>query len=424
MLNMQRVEERVNREPLVRAITERLPAILTEVQSLLSDEHPEYADFLASEFDEVVTAGRGFVVGLLEQAVREPARVARGEQGVVLAELGGPHQALFEEIGRDHCRDGRDVTGLLAAYRVGAAVAWRHIVDEAMRGAVPTQSLAAVATTLFAAVDQLSAASLRGFMRQEAEDARRRDRTRERLAQLLLSDRCDSGALAAAAQAAGWTLPTTATLVLLGGRVLDRLRLPSLGEDCLWSRRPEMTIGIMPDPDGPGQRARLLSALRGFDAVVGESVDLARLPASLPPARLALALRERGVLSGDPLFVDQHLAALIVHHDPRLLEVLRHRVLAPLAELPEPTRQRLEQTLRCWLTQLGNRQSIAAELHVHPQTVRYRLAQLRELFGPDLDDPGSRAAMTVALVWGGPAPGGPERDRRGTDWGAGEPVDW
>ena len=40
---------------------------------------------------------------------------------------------------------------------------------------------------------------------------------------------------------------------------------------------------------------------------------------------------------------------------------------------------------------------VAAALHVHPQTVRYRVAQLRELFGEALDDPGSRYELLLVL---------------------------
>jgi DNA-binding PucR family transcriptional regulator len=34
---------------------------------------------------------------------------------------------------------------------------------------------------------------------------------------------------------------------------------------------------------------------------------------------------------------------------------------------------------------------------VHPQTVRYRLAGLREAFGGALDDPGQRLELAIAL---------------------------
>jgi hypothetical protein len=52
-------------------------------------------------------------------------------------------------------------------------------------------------------------------------------------------------------------------------------------------------VGVVPDPDGPGQRAKLVTAPGGFAAVIGESVELADLPASLPAAQQALAAWEQ-----------------------------------------------------------------------------------------------------------------------------------
>ena len=43
------------------------------------------------------------------------------------------------------------------------------------------------------------------------------------------------------------------------------------------------------------------------------------------------------------------------------------------------------------------RLKIARELHVHPQTVRYRLARLREQFGATLEDPDARFELELAL---------------------------
>ena len=40
---------------------------------------------------------------------------------------------------------------------------------------------------------------------------------------------------------------------------------------------------------------------------------------------------------------------------------------------------------------------MAGLLHVHPQTVRYRVGQLRELYGERLDDPESVLELTLAL---------------------------
>jgi DNA-binding PucR family transcriptional regulator len=42
---------------------------------------------------------------------------------------------------------------------------------------------------------------------------------------------------------------------------------------------------------------------------------------------------------------------------------------------------------------------MAEELSIHPQTVRYRLAQLQERFGDALESPRSRARLFLALQW-------------------------
>ena len=48
--------------------------------------------------------------------------------------------------------------------------------------------------------------------------------------------------------------------------------------------------------------------------------------------------------------------------------------------------------------------SVAESYRVHPQTLRYRLAQLRETFGDALDDPNVRFELELALLvcCGGP----------------------
>jgi DNA-binding PucR family transcriptional regulator len=42
---------------------------------------------------------------------------------------------------------------------------------------------------------------------------------------------------------------------------------------------------------------------------------------------------------------------------------------------------------------------MADELQVHPQTVRYRLGRLRELFGAELDEPRARMELLLVLGW-------------------------
>ena len=49
-------------------------------------------------------------------------------------------------------------------------------------------------------------------------------------------------------------------------------------------------------------------------------------------------------------------------------------------------------------TTAANDVAVAADrLHVHPQTVRYRMSQIRELFGERLQDPDEVLALLIAL---------------------------
>jgi DNA-binding PucR family transcriptional regulator len=87
----------------------------------------------------------------------------------------------------------------------------------------------------------------------------------------------------------------------------------------------------------------------------------------------------------------------VLDADPSARADLRAQVLAPLAELRPSTAEKLADTLRAWLLLQGRRDEVAAALFVHPQTVRYRMGQLRELYGEQLDDPETVLALVVAL---------------------------
>lgn len=384
---------------LLPAILDRLPVILAEVTELLADSRPDYAGFLAGDFEEILGAAEGFISRLVCQA--------QGHRPSTMASplASGVEQALFEEIGRIHYQQQRDLTPLLGAYRSGAAVAWRHVSDTALQLDVPAETVAGLAAIVFAAMDELSSASLRGYVRAQTSAGHAHQRQRHELAELLLSDRSDMASVRAAATQAEWSLPRHAAVVLInpdndvGTRLLDRL-----DDSCLRMRRGHTLVAIVPDPDGPGRRKRLTTTLRGARAVVGAPVPLDRLPASVGLAEHAVRLQQAHVLDDDPLFIDEHLDAMVVQRDHRLLAALREQYLAPLATLRESTRDRLTETLTSWLMNMGNRKTVAAELHVHPQTVRYRLAQLRELFGSTLNDPTTRAALLLALAGARPPP--------------------
>jgi DNA-binding PucR family transcriptional regulator len=88
---------------------------------------------------------------------------------------------------------------------------------------------------------------------------------------------------------------------------------------------------------------------------------------------------------------------LLLRSDPLLAGELAADRLAPLAGLSPGSRTRLRETLRVWLAEQGRLSQVAERLGIHPQTARYRLGRLRELFGDALDDPDGRFWLELAL---------------------------
>lgn len=380
---------------LLPTLVEELPEIIDEVVGLLREEWPDYAEFLAEDSRVVTDTAEAALHHLVALAETVPAQ-RDGER----PEQSPTATALFEEVGRIEWREGRALGTLLSAYRAGARVAWRHMSLAALRRRVQPEAIALLAEAVFVFVEELSSASARGYVQEQLATAAERERMRAELADLLMSERSELPVINATALRAGWPLPSAAALVVVDPSAQGAHELLSrLDSSALPVRRPDLTGAIVADPDGPGRRVRLAEALRGLGAVVSTAVPPSLLPSTVSVAATAARLQREGVLTDDPVFVSDHYDALLVHNDPRLLALLSEQVLQPLAGLPAGTRGRLEETLTAWLTALGDQQTVARLLHVHPQTVRYRLGRLRQLYGAALDEPATRLRLMLALCW-------------------------
>ena len=385
---------------LVPALVDRLPELLDEVRLALEEDWPDYALFLAANSTEVGVAADAALNRLVTLVGTTDADGVEGE--------------LFEEIGRIQWRQGSDLTSLLSAYQMGARVFWRHVSAVAVERHVEPRTVAALAEAVFLFVDKLSSSSARGYVLEQSEAAVTRERLRDELVGLLLSDRADQAAVQTAAERAEWPVPDELAVVLVQpDSPTSHHALARLDPSNIVFSRPPLLGAIVPNPSRRN-RHRLATALRGTHAVVGVTVPADRLPASLHIAETAVRLQRTGVLVDDPVFTEEHLDAIIVHRDARLLDALRTRVLGPLEGASPSSRERLSETLLSWLRHMGDRRAIAAELHVHPQTVRYRLAKLHELFGEELDSPTTRAQLVLVLAWGAPEPSRTATSREST----------
>jgi hypothetical protein len=376
-------------------LTAELPEMIDEVVELLSDDWPDYAKFVA---EDPVDSLRIAEIALL-RLVKIAERLPHGSAPAPAFEDPAEHDA-FQEVGRLEWREGRSLASLMSAYRAGARVAWRHISQTGVQLGLDPASVASLAEAVFVFMEELSSASADGYVDEQRATSAERERLRAHLAELLLSDRSDSTLVRAMALRAGWSVPSTAALVLIdAANEAAHAALDRLDPQCLPVRHGGLSGAILPDPDAPGRHALIAKTLRGCGAVIGTTVPPAQLPSSVRVAEAGARLASAGVLAGDPVFVADHYDTIMVVRDPWLLEHLQAQALAPLADVPPVTRRRLEETLSAWLTAMGNQQATARALHVHPQTVRYRLGQLRTLFGPSLDDPANQRRLMLAVCW-------------------------
>ncbi len=307
--------------------------------------------------------------------------------------------AVYRGLGAGEYGERRSLDALLAAYRLGARVAWRRVSELAIEAGYDRHTLARLAEAVFAYIDEVSALSAEGYAQAQSAAAGQAERLRTRLAELMLNPATNPDAIGAAAAEAGWDPPArVAALAWNGDAPGLRGRLPASTPVVEPTDGGGVGVAFIADPGGPGLLARLRRGAGGLPLVLGPAVAPAAAATSAARARDVLALIDSGVIEARGLtLADDHLGPLIAHADAPALAELARRRLAPLDDETPASRRRLMKTLRSWLDHQGEVARIAADLHVHPQTVRYRLTRLRALFGTALELPAERFELALAL---------------------------
>ncbi|WP_082591659.1 CdaR family transcriptional regulator [Terrabacter sp. Soil810] len=343
--------------------------------------------------------------GRFGQGVRRGVTVALNRfldlPGTRLPALSEDGKWVYENLGRGEVRSGRSLESLLAAYRYGARVTFRAISRTVDVSQLPPDVLLSLGESLFAYIDELSAASAQGYAQEQSERAGEQLRLRGELLEMILRGDSSDGGVARLAAAVGWTLPEVVVVALVPFPHVDGLR-GALGPDGLVAERGTDVVVVFPFVSRKPRRRDLERALRGRRAIVGPARPWQQASESL---HLATSAGAHGVAPGPdrphgdaaPVWVEDHLAELVVLAEPLATDDLARTRLAPLDSLRPAVRERLTETLLSWLRHQGQRAPIAAELFVHQQTVGYRVAQLKELFGEALDDPEVRFELQLVL---------------------------
>lgn len=379
-------------QPVVEALRAQLPVVASRAVAAIVAEVPEYADPLRGQLGANITQAVELALGTFLRLVES------GADAPVEANLRGALDGAYS-LGRGEAQSGRTSDALLAAYRVGARVSWSEWGTVAVAAGLAPHLLVAFAEQVFAFIDQLSAASVAGHGDELAVTGRVREQYREQLARALLGG-APVDELTARAVRADWEpvahlvavlVPSSRVRTVVGS--LDRRTLV-VSPDVLDDHRLPTEISVLVVPLTPAGRQSLPRLLSGERFILGPLAEWTQVRASFERAVRAFRLRE---LPAGGLDTDSMLGDLVLHADPDALHDLRRRVLAPLTDLPEATTERLAETLLLWLLHQGRREDVAQALTVHPQTVRYRMNQIRACYGDRLSEPAFVRDLVIAL---------------------------
>ncbi|HEU5144248.1 MAG TPA: PucR family transcriptional regulator, partial [Dermatophilaceae bacterium] len=330
-----------------------LKDVVEEIIAAIPQDVPVYAMPMEGRFGQGIRHGVQVALNrfLDLPETREPA-------------LSEDSRWVYEALGRGEVRSGRSLESLLAAYRSGARVTFRAISRTLDVESLTPETLLALGESLFAYIDELSAVSAQGYAQEQSERAGEEQRRRAEVVEMLLRGDSSEATVARSAAAIGWTLPETLVVAIVPFPHVDGLRA-ALGPDALVTERGTDVVVVMPFVNPKRRRRDLERALHARHAVIGPARPWQQAGESL---HLAVSAGVHGLrpppdaADQGPVWVEEHLAELVVKAEPLAIADLAARRLAPLQDLRPAVRERLAETLLAWLRHQGQRAPIAEDL--------------------------------------------------------------
>jgi hypothetical protein len=361
-----------------------LPSLAAEIIAEIRETIPEYARPMDGPYGQAIRLGVEHALESFVDQIADPSAPHQGWDGV------------FRRLGRYEANEDRSLDSLQAAYRVGARVAWQRAVKVGRREGLLSSAMFQLADALFGYIDQLATLSVEGYIEAKARNADALNQWRRRLLRLILeSPPAPESTVKDLANLAGWVVPDTVTMIAV---VLGTPDATPPAADVLSDLDTAEPCLLVPGRLSADRRSRLIAEFPGSRLAIGPTVRLSAAADSLRWARQALALAESGAIEAEPaILCEDHLCEMLLSSDWALVEQLADREFAAVREMTLHRRNRLIETLEAWLEARGSATKIAERLCVHPQTVRYRMRQLEQSLGEQLDDPDSRFAMELVL---------------------------
>lgn len=311
---------------------------------------------------------------------------------------------LFRGVGAVRARDGRPLSAVLRAYRVAAGVFLEQISDR-FRDDVSVEDVTSLVRVWFAVLDEVSEAIYDGYEstgRFLATD--RESSLRGLLTDLLLGRQSHAGTLAARLRELDAQLPTSFDLVVAAptagldadevGALLTSAAEPGDGTlvTAIHATVDGLTVALLHRPDH-GALAAVVEG-NGLRATHERAVTARTAPRAHRLAAHAVRSAPQVAWSGGRLLDDGDLevVALVTGQADADAGRTVAAVLGPLVDDADAWR-----TITAVL-QSGGATQAAKHLHLHPQTVRYRLRRVTAATGRDPRDPWDRYVLQTATM--------------------------
>lgn len=299
----------------------------------------------------------------------------------------------FRASARDRASEGMPLEDLLHAYRLGGRLGWRAIADVAHDDEQAV--LVEIAARVMRYVDDVSAAVAQAYLDERQQLVSEEERTARDLFDAIIRDAPLGGRLEHLAEVRGFELgdryhPFIARIPGTGGRRHADLAASLRREGTLALTEGDRVAGLL----RAGARPRGLppQAL----TVVGGETRRRDLAVAIDDVRAIAELAERRELRGTIDAADFPLELLLIA-SPWYSRMIADRVLGPLTTGDGQRGAELSSTLEAFVEHDLDRRRTAAALHIHPNTLDYRLRRLRELTGLDLRAPDAIALAVLAL---------------------------
>jgi sugar diacid utilization regulator len=323
---------------------------------------------------------------------------------------------MIRESASRRAREGVPLSALLAAYRTGAQIAWAEA--RVIIGADPERLAAGLdfATGVMRWIDEASGAAAQAYLSEYERLTSDREASRRDFLDGMLGGDLTAEEVVARGESLGLdpAVPYAVAILSFVDQAVDktllrnaqhRLRtmaaeLPNADRSLVVARGAEVVF-VFPAEETPEMIAAQLGPfVERAGGVVGTELcaglgrareTLTELAASYREASIAMAASRGG--SSSPLAVyGEVLIEELILRERAVARRLAHTILQPLEQHPD-----LRATLVEYMQHGPSLPAVAKRLYLHPNTVAYRLARVRDLTGRDPKSPAGVAELFLAL---------------------------